>query len=289
MRTSRGWRTWVRRTLKTMLVFVLAVVVVIGGYVGLVAVRHVQPVTLPAPAGPYRVGRVAFDWTDHARTDPLAPRPSTPRELSVWLWYPAAPHASGRRAPYAPGAWGRLHLKSLQGLGESSFDAIRNHALDGVPVAAGRFPIVVLEPGLGFAAPQYTTLAENLAGHGYLVAGVTPTYSANLTVLHGHAVPKTTAGDPPAFDAANLHTGSAAQKATSWSTYGPPTPGSPPRRWPGSTGPAGSPGTSTWRAPPTSATRSAARHRLRPAVPTRTARAPSTSTAPSTARSCTPA
>ncbi|MCW2904066.1 MAG: uncharacterized protein JWO67_6331, partial [Streptosporangiaceae bacterium] len=56
---------------------------------------------------------------------------------------------------------------------------------------------------LGFAAPQYTTLAENLASHGYLVAGVTPTYSANLTVLHGHTLHATTAGNPPAFDAAD--------------------------------------------------------------------------------------
>jgi predicted dienelactone hydrolase len=34
-------------------------------------------------------------------------------------------------------------------------------------VADGRFPIVALEPGLGFAALQYSTLAENLASHGY--------------------------------------------------------------------------------------------------------------------------
>ncbi|MGH3377212.1 MAG: hypothetical protein ACRDP6_20980, partial [Actinoallomurus sp.] len=58
---------------------------------------------------------------------------------------------------------------------------------------------------------QYTTLAENLASHGYLVAGPTPTYSANLTVLHGQPVHATTAGDPPAFDATDLHTGPAAQ------------------------------------------------------------------------------
>jgi dienelactone hydrolase len=185
-----------RRTLTTILVLVLVVVVSVGGYLGFVGFRRAQPVTLPVPTGSYPVGRTLFDWTDHGRTDPLAPQPGRPRELSVWLWYPAAREAASHPAPYAPGNWGQLHLTGLAGLGESSFDAVHDHSLDDVGVAAGRFPIVVLEPGLGFSAPQYTTLAENLASHGYLVAGVTPTYSANLTVIHGQAVHSTTAGNP---------------------------------------------------------------------------------------------
>lgn len=187
-------------------------VVAAGGYVGYAAIRHSRPVTLPAGDGAYRVGRTVLDWTDRTRTDPLAPRPGTPRALSVWLWYPAPRGASGTPAPYAPGAWGGLHFGAPAGLGETAFDAVRTRALTGVPVAAGRFPVVVLEPGLGFAAPQYTAVAESLARRGYLVAGVTPTYSANLTVVHGHPVAASPAGDPPAFDDANLHAG-AAQRA----------------------------------------------------------------------------
>jgi predicted dienelactone hydrolase len=200
-RAHPRWRAWASGTLRTFGVFALAVAVLSGGYVALAAVRRAQPLTLPAPTGPYHVGRTAFDWTDPTRTDPLGP--GIGRELSVWLWYPAAPQATGRPAPYAPGAWEQLHFPGLPGLGQTSFDAIRVHALENVPVAEGRFPIAVLEPGLGLAAPQYTTLAENLASHGYLVAGVTPTYSANLTVLHGRPVPATTAGNPPAFDSAD--------------------------------------------------------------------------------------
>ncbi|MFG2044873.1 alpha/beta hydrolase family protein [Dactylosporangium sp. NPDC048998] len=190
----------------------LAIVVAAGGYVGYVAIRHTRPVTLPVPTGQYAVGRTTFDWTDSTRTDPIAPQAGNPRELSVWLWYPAPPGTTGPRAPYAPGAWSGLHLPGLIGLAETSFGAVRNHALDRVPVAAGQFPVVVLEPGLGFAVPQYTTIAEDLASHGYLVAGVTPTYSANLTVLHGGAVHSSPAGNPSAFDDADLHAG-AAQEA----------------------------------------------------------------------------
>lgn len=202
-------RRWLRRTLKTLLVLALVLVVALGGYVGYAAIRAAQPVALPAPTGPYPVGRTILDWTDHTRTDPLAARPGVPRELSVWLWYPASPHPGAQPAPYTPGAWAGLHLGGLPGLGETGFDAVHDHAVADVPVAVGRFPVVVLEPGLGFAAPQYTSLAENLASHGYLVAGVTPTYSANLTILHGQTVSATDAGNPPALGATNPHVGQA--------------------------------------------------------------------------------
>ncbi|MGH3768763.1 MAG: alpha/beta hydrolase [Pseudonocardiaceae bacterium] len=192
-----------------MLVLALLFVVTLGGYAGYVVIRAAQPVTLPAPTGRYPVGRTILDWTDHTRTDPLAPRPGLPRELSVWLWHPASPGPGAQHAPYTPGAWAGLHLGGLLGWGETSFEDVDDHALTDVPVAAGRFPVVILEPGLGFAAPQYTTLAENLAGHGYLVVGVTPTYSANLTVLNGQTLSATEAGDPPAFDATDLHGGQA--------------------------------------------------------------------------------
>jgi hypothetical protein len=172
------------------------VAVAAAGYLALVVVRHDRPVTLPALTGRYAVGRAMFDWTDLTRTDPLAPRPGTTRELSVWLWYPAPPGTHGPTVPYAPGAWSGLHLSSLPGLAQTRFGVVRTRTVQAAPVAAGRFPVVVFEPGMGLAAPQYTALAEDLASHGYLVAGVTPTYSANLTVLGGHPVRATAAGNP---------------------------------------------------------------------------------------------
>lgn len=201
MRTDRRW---LRRTLKTVLVLAIVLVLALGGYVGHVAARQRQQVTLPAPTGRYPVGRTTADWTDDARTDPLAPQPGMPRELSVWLWYPAAPTPGAPPARYTPGAWSGLHLPGLPGLGETRFDRVRVHAVADAPAAVGRFPVVVLEPGLGLAAPQYTTLAENLASHGYLVAGITPTYSAHLTVLNGQPVSATPAGSLQASDAAAM-------------------------------------------------------------------------------------
>lgn len=201
---------WLRRGAKPVLSLVLVTLLAVAGYVAWVGVRRGQPVTLPAPSGQYPVGRVNFDWTDHSRLDPLASRAGVPRELSVWMWYPAQRGVGGERAPYAPGVWGQLHVQGPPGFLEGSFGTVRNQALGGVPVARGRFPIVVLEPGMGLSAPQYTVLAEDLASHGYLVAGVTPTYSANLTVLHAEAVHSTVAGNPPDLGG---HTGPAAAVA----------------------------------------------------------------------------
>lgn len=197
-----GMRTWLRRIAKTVLALVLVVVLATVGYVGYAALRHAQPVTLPVPTGRYGVGRVSYDWTDQHRIDPLAPRHGTYRELSVWLWYPA-PRSSRRPAAYAPGGWGQLHFPGLPGLGESRFEGVRTHSVPAAPVAAGRFPLVVFEPGMGLAAPQYASVAENLASHGYVVAGVTPTYSANVTVLRGRAVRGNHTGNPPTFTAAD--------------------------------------------------------------------------------------
>lgn len=181
---------------RVLLALPLAIVLALTGTVTYLGVRHVLPRTLPPPTGPYRVGRTAFDWTDSGRLDPLAPEPGRHRELSVWVWYPAPAGTAGPPAPYAPGHWAGV----LQfGLLANRLDALRTHSIVAAPVASGRFPLVVLEPGMGLSAPQFATLAEDLASHGYLVAGVTPTYSANLTVLHGHPVRATARGNPQNF------------------------------------------------------------------------------------------
>lgn len=182
-----------RRLAKALLAVPLVVVLAAVGTVAYLGVRHLQPRELPAPTGPYGVGRAAYDWTDTARTDPLAPEPGRHRELSVWIWYPAPAGTSGPPAPYAPGDWaGILRF----GILASRLDAVTTHSVVAAPVAAGRFPLVVLEPGMGLSAPHLSTLAEDLASHGYVVAGVTPTYSANVTVLDGHPVASTAAGNP---------------------------------------------------------------------------------------------
>lgn len=191
------WRPGLRRwALRVGLVLAL----VAAGYVGLVLVRHDQRRALPPPTGAYDVGRALYTWTEGRRPDPLQSRPGAgPRRISAWVWFPAATGSGAAGAPYLPGAWQGLHLAAPVGWAETPPDKVDAHTVAAGRPAAGRFPVVVLLPGLGFAAPQYTSLAVDLASHGSLVVGVTPTDSANLTVLDGQPVHASDLGNPSGF------------------------------------------------------------------------------------------
>jgi dienelactone hydrolase len=187
-------RRGMRRMRTGIVILVLFALLGGSGYIGWVLVKRSEPVALPDPTGTFQVGRRTFEWTDTVRRDPYG---EGPRRLSVWLWYPVAKSTTGRHVEYAPGLWNGLHLKSPIAVFQGPFSGLQDHALDRATIAPGRFPVVVLMPGMGLSAPMYASLAEDLASHGYLVAGVTPTYSANLTVVDGQTVKSTESANPP--------------------------------------------------------------------------------------------
>lgn len=133
-------------------------------------VREHRPLELPAPRGPFAVGRCAVDVNDEARQEPYARRAT--RELSVWLWYPAVSVPDARRESYLPGAWRRSAL--FWGVRSKR---VRAHAVRDAPVAdlEAPHPVLLFSPA-GFPPPFYTALFEELASHGYIVAAVSHTY-----------------------------------------------------------------------------------------------------------------
>jgi dienelactone hydrolase len=161
---------------------------VVAGFLTYVRVQSQRPVSI-APAGPYPVGRITDLWVDRSRTDQFAPIGGTPRMLSTWIWYPAG--GPGPESAYAPGEWSAMQR---YGWASTSLDRVRTGTRDEPSWAKGRFPIVVLLPDLGLAAPQYAAVASGLAARGTVVVGVTPTYSSRLSVIDGHRVPATAAG-----------------------------------------------------------------------------------------------
>ncbi|MCY1074140.1 alpha/beta hydrolase family protein [Archangium lansingense] len=132
------------------------------------------PVILPEPTGPYDVGRAAFDWVDPQREEPYARRGNRLRELSAWLWYPAEPERGAKPGSYLPAGW---RLTSLFWRFQAS--RVRAHAIPGAPVARPRqrHPVLVFSPA-GFPPLYYSSLFEELASHGYIVAAVSHTYEA---------------------------------------------------------------------------------------------------------------
>jgi hypothetical protein len=198
-----------RRAARVLLSLVLLVIVL--SLATLVILAWLQPdaATLPEPTGPHVVGRVRYDWLDAARIDPLAPAPGTKRELPVWLWYPAAATGTPRGAymsarqiealaPERTGLVRRTLAFAFEGL-TANRAKVTVHAVDdaGLPPGDERFPVVLLKPARGASAVQYTTLAEDLASHGYIVVGSdSPHTTAGVAYSDGRLVRRSPAGAP---------------------------------------------------------------------------------------------
>jgi len=141
---------------------------------------------LPEPTGPCPAGTTSLHLTDTSRADPWAAG-VTARELMVSLWYPAVP-SDGPRAQYMTPAESELQLTSrgITGLPPDALSTTRTHAaVDAMPEGTEHsLPLVVLSPGFTNSRSSLTALAEDLASHGYAVAGIDHTYES-----HGTAFP----------------------------------------------------------------------------------------------------
>jgi dienelactone hydrolase len=135
---------------------------------------------LPAPTGRCPVGTSSLWLTDTSRPDPWAAGVNA-RELMISLWYPATP-SDGRRAGYMTPAESELQLTSrgITGVPAAALSTTRTNAVsDATPAGLRRtLPLVVLSPGFTNSRSVLTALAEDLASHGYVVAGIDHTYES---------------------------------------------------------------------------------------------------------------
>ena len=157
---------------------------------------------LPEPTGPCPVGTTSLWLTDTSRPDPWA-LGVTARELMVSLWYPAATPGV-RRAPYMTPAESELQLTSrgITGVPPDMLSKVRtNAAVDATPAGHPRsLPLVVLSPGFTSPRSTLTALAEDLASHGYVVAGVDHTYESYATAFPDGRVTTCLAREAPRRD-----------------------------------------------------------------------------------------
>lgn len=150
---------------------------------------------LPAPNGPYTVGRTIFRWVDPSRPEVLTDNPDDFREVVALVWYPAVP-GTGVPAEYVPDR--PVIAKALAESGEISvwevfgLRFIRSTS----PLAAepvrdqGAFPVVMLSPGNGTNVAFYTRIAAELASHGYIVIGLDHPYDvAAVELADGRVAP----------------------------------------------------------------------------------------------------
>lgn len=167
---------------------------------------------LPEPTGPYRVGTTVRHFVDSRRTDPVDPKHK--REIMAQYWFPTE-QSRGAMAAYLsdPRLLGALLAGPYYGQTPevlNSWGGLRTHAfLDAGVSRRQKWPILLLEPGLGMPRANYTSYCEDLASHGYFVAAIDPPHGG-LTVLPDGRV--LDAGD----DAANSDPSRQAAKTSEW-------------------------------------------------------------------------
>ncbi|HEY9328405.1 MAG TPA: alpha/beta hydrolase [Streptomyces sp.] len=152
---------------------------------------------LPRPTGPYAVGTEVLHLTDRTRTDPWTPGAGD-RELMVSLHFPARAAGGSTTAPYMSVDEARLMLaaRGLDGIVPASVvGSTSTHARTDARAARGRFPLVLLSPGFGTPRATLTSLAEDLASRGYVVASVDHAYESTGTTFPGGRVLTCTACD----------------------------------------------------------------------------------------------
>lgn len=159
----------------------------------IVAAAHATPSTisyasgtaaLPRPTGSHAVGRATMRLVDARRPDPWVPS-AGPRRLMVSMYYPARP-GTGGPAPYMTTEEARLFLQAKApdaDIPPEKLSGIRTWAHADARPAPGKFPLVVLSPGLAFPRATLTGLTEDLASHGYVVALVDHTYETSGTTF----------------------------------------------------------------------------------------------------------
>jgi predicted dienelactone hydrolase len=185
---GRKFRAFTKRLIKALAT--LAVLAVVGMTVlfALLWREHKTRITLPEPTGHFAVGRTTYTWVNNAETDDLAPSSGAQREAVVWIWYPSAAATSAAPVEYLPAAW-RLALAQHSGVLMSQFftrdlSLVQAHSTSDPDISSEQrsYPVVIMRAGGGALTTDYTTLAEDLASHGYIVVGFDAPYRTFVVV-----------------------------------------------------------------------------------------------------------
>ena len=185
----------------------------IGVLLGSLWLEHRTEITLPTPTGPFAVGRAIYDWIDDAAVDTLAPVPGTRRELLVWTWYPSAAGQSGVIDDYVP-----VQMRTAAGsdsgplaLLTRDVSKVHAHSTRNSQVSPQQqsYPVVIMRAGASAEVVRYSTLAEDLASHGYVVVAFDAPYRTFAVVFPDGRVtrrtpennPELCEGQPPARQA----------------------------------------------------------------------------------------
>ncbi len=191
---ERAFSKVFRRVLKAFLILSGTGVACVVILLALMWREHRSALELPRPTGSFAVGRAMFAWTNDSEMDEAT---RSKRQVLVWMWYPAARPNVGTTSEYLPQAW-RAAVRKQQGTLMNTFlkrdpAVVKTHSISNASVAAEQssYPVVLLRAGGSALTTDFTTLAEDLASHGYFVVGFDAPYRSFVTVLpNGTVIPR---------------------------------------------------------------------------------------------------
>jgi pimeloyl-ACP methyl ester carboxylesterase len=158
------------RQLKRRNVLLTIVLIVLGLLVIGFLVLPKPVLAIPKPTGENEVGFSNLTLTDDSRTL-LVNGQSSPRVLTLDIWYPAQTTEGFTATPYTEHAL-NVALSKYQGIPLWLNKEVPSYSFVDAPPLTGKHPVVVFNHGFASFSKQNFSNFQELASHGYLVISV---------------------------------------------------------------------------------------------------------------------
>lgn len=144
--------------------------------------------TLPEPRGAYTVGTEMI-YTQTNRDEIITEDPTDKRELLYKIWYPSDVDASSLKGEKYVDEGSRIGFATKYGAPAATLnylDRVKTFIYQDIPVANGRFPVLIFSHGYGSKATGYYALLTEIASQGYVIVNMNHTYeSLGVTLPDG--------------------------------------------------------------------------------------------------------
>ena len=122
---------------------------------------QIDSIQLLKPTGTYPIGTTTHEWLDETREMKISASLIEKRNIITQIWYPATIDSNAIPAPYSALSTDYRNTYTNSYLRASFANEIKKQC-----------PLIIIVPGRGMERFVYTTIAEDLASHGFVVAAV---------------------------------------------------------------------------------------------------------------------
>ena len=136
--------------------------------------------SLPEPRGSFNVGTELI-YVKTEREELITQDSSDKREMLYKIWYPSEAKVSNLESEPYVDKGSRAGFATKYGLPPAALnylDYVKTNVYSGIPVAKGKFPVLLFSHGYGSKATGYYALLAELASQGYIIINMNHTYES---------------------------------------------------------------------------------------------------------------